>query len=486
MFSFELARNVEILPNYKLTRFLGQGGFGQVWEAEAPGGLLKAVKIVPIAYGEEGWRGRELDGLQKIRSIRHPYLLSLERIEIVENCLVIVTELAESNLAERFHELRKTGATNIPRPELITYMREAAEVLDLLSEKYGLQHLDVKPENLFLSAGHVKVGDFGLVQPTHSTIRSSSVAITPPYAPPELFEGKVDPTADQYSLAVTYQELSTGTRPFEGSVREIVAALVARRPNIDLVPAVEQPVLLRAYSREPGHRYPSCKAMVEALAKINDDEANPSKTTGRFGRRSTKSEFGWRASRSVPQISPRPNGKSGPRKMFAVTEHSTLVEKTRLGRSTSVRLPLLQDGLETQSNSAKPIDRPEFTTNFVAYLPTSIYAHKLRGFTEAMRAQITSVGSEQVSLKIGKPGGFFVGRSRAFHLDIETETLDEISSLRIVEVKVRCDDRRLPEETLGRRALMLVQVLRAHFMVVEDNSFLQKMKEDEIRAAVLA
>ena len=40
---------------------------------------------------------------------------------------------------------------------------EAAEVLDLMNTQYQLQHLDIKPQNLFLVYNHVKVADFGLV-----------------------------------------------------------------------------------------------------------------------------------------------------------------------------------------------------------------------------------------------------------------------------------------------------------------------------------
>ena len=39
----------EPIPGYKLIERLGGGGFGEVWKAEAPGGLFKAIKFV---YGD--------------------------------------------------------------------------------------------------------------------------------------------------------------------------------------------------------------------------------------------------------------------------------------------------------------------------------------------------------------------------------------------------------------------------------------------------
>src|SRR5437870_3907672 len=157
----------EPLPGYKLLEPLGSGGFGEVWKCEAPGGIFKAVKIV---YGDlnglEPASARveeELRAIQHIKTIRHPFLLSIDRVEIVEGELVIVTELADKNLDELRQQYRNEGLAGIPRAELLNYLREAAEVLDLMNIHYHLQHLDIKPRNLFLVHNHVKVADFGLV-----------------------------------------------------------------------------------------------------------------------------------------------------------------------------------------------------------------------------------------------------------------------------------------------------------------------------------
>src|SRR5262249_29146252 len=144
------------------------GGFGEVWKAEAPDGLLKAVKIIHGGLShrmmDETQLKQELKALHRVKSIRHPYLLALEQIDIVDGRLIVVSELADGTLLDRFKESQSQGHAGIPRPELLSYMKEAAEVLDLMNIKLNLQHLDIKPQNILLLYNHVKVGDFGLVK----------------------------------------------------------------------------------------------------------------------------------------------------------------------------------------------------------------------------------------------------------------------------------------------------------------------------------
>ena len=70
---------------------------------------------------------------------------------------------AAPEVPDSFREHRASQRPGIPRSELLRYMHEAAEVLDLMNNQYQLQHLDIKPQNLFLLHNHVKVADFGLV-----------------------------------------------------------------------------------------------------------------------------------------------------------------------------------------------------------------------------------------------------------------------------------------------------------------------------------
>src|SRR5437868_8266034 len=143
LMAVRIESQAEPLPGYKLIERLGGGGFGEVWKAEAPGGLHKAIKFV---YGdletasEDGQRAeQELKAMSRVKAVRHPYILSLERYDIIDGQLIIVMELADRNLWDRFRDCRSQGLAGIPREELLRYMEEAAEALDLMNIEHQLQ-----------------------------------------------------------------------------------------------------------------------------------------------------------------------------------------------------------------------------------------------------------------------------------------------------------------------------------------------------------
>jgi serine/threonine protein kinase len=265
-------RHAEPIPGYRLLEPLGRGAFGEVWKCEAPGGLYKAIKFV---YGNLKGVGldsvqaeEELRAIQRIKSIRHPFLLSMDRVENVEGELLIVSELADQSLHDLLEERRRAGRPGIDRDQLLAYLREAAEVLDLLNREFELQHLDVKPRNLFLVSNHVKVADFGLVNSlAGGAVPSQLGGITPLYASPEVFLGKISPHSDQYSLAIVYQELLTGTLPFGGkNSRQLLLGHTKGQPDLKAVPETDRAVLTRALAKDPQQRYPTCLDLVRALA----------------------------------------------------------------------------------------------------------------------------------------------------------------------------------------------------------------------------
>ena len=271
----------DVILGYSLEKKIGAGSYGEVWAAVAPGGIAKAVKFI-FGCHDENRAQNELKSLNKIKQVRHPFLLSLERIEVVDGRLVIVTELADMSLNERYLRCREENLPGIPRTELLGYLKDAADALDYISDEHSLQHLDIKPENLLLMGGHIKVADFGLVKEVQDATASLMSGLTPAYAPPELFDGRPNRHSDQYSLAVVYAEMVGGERPFSGTTAaQLAVQHMQSKPNLTRLSPRDQGIVLKALAKSPGLRFNSCREFIEELTsrqgrtKVKKRRTNP-------------------------------------------------------------------------------------------------------------------------------------------------------------------------------------------------------------------
>ncbi len=348
----------EPIPGYVLRSKLGVGGYGEVWLADAPGGLKKAIKFVHGSI--DGNRaGSELKSLQRVRQVNHPFILSLERIEVIDGQLIIVTELAQGSLHDRYVEFRQKGFVGIVRERLIGYMRDTADGLDFLCQQHDLQHLDVKPANLLLVADRVKVADFGLIKDIQSNSLSVMGGLTPTYAAPEMFDGRPGRFSDQYSLAIVYQELLTGTLPFRGrTTAQLANEHLHKAPNLEAVPLLERPILSKALGKKPQSRFNDCREFINALERVhsqsNVQEKGEQVESHQSAKRSSK----------VPQNAsnskrPTPSKHSPPKRARRHEEKSeawsTESEIRPVVQSRSVDvLPMLLDSPENSDNSCDP------------------------------------------------------------------------------------------------------------------------------------
>ena len=281
-----LGAGAEPVPGYRLVERLGQGGCGEVWKATGPGGFELALKFVCLA---ESIGPLELRALRIIKDVRHPHLLATFGAWQVGKYLVIAMELAERTLLDRFRETAGQGFPGIPAPEIHEHFLDAARGLDYLNEPrhpsegaepVGIQHRDVKPQNLLLVGGSVKIADFGLARILEHAQTSHTGSMTPAYAAPEFFKKQTSSASDQYSLAVAYCHLRGGRLPFTGGMAEVMTGHLLEPPDLTMLPEEEREAVARALAKEPRDRWGSCRAFVDALCSGVPAQDRVAPTTG--------------------------------------------------------------------------------------------------------------------------------------------------------------------------------------------------------------
>lgn len=305
----------EPVPGYRLVRMLGRGQFGEVWLARGQG-VEVALKIIAL---DKRHNEKEVRAMRLLRGIRHPNLVPILGIWLKDAAntilddgnfdaldgrgsdlvlpptrgtavagagtrtpraveLFIAMGLGEKSLFDRLEECQAAGLEGIPHDELLDYMDGAARAIDFLNtpqhnlgrdEPVGIQHCDIKPQNIMIVGNAVQVCDFGLAR-VRGDVRATLGAASPAYAPAELLiDNNPSEYTDQYSLAISYYELRTGRLPFpDGASRaDVQDAHQSGRLDFSGLLDDERKVIRRATALDPSQRFASSREMVNALRR---------------------------------------------------------------------------------------------------------------------------------------------------------------------------------------------------------------------------
>ncbi|HEY8086417.1 MAG TPA: protein kinase [Polyangiaceae bacterium] len=267
---------------YELSRLLGDGGMGSVYEARhAVLGTRVAIKVLhPELAKRPGLVERFLQEARVAAQIRSSHVVQVTDVDRTpEGHAYIVMELLEgeplSSVLDRQHKL--------PVPTACEYALQILEALEA-AHALGVIHRDLKPENVFVTfvAGKpvLKLIDFGIAKARRTDAQKNLTVAgvlmgTAEYMAPEQARsaGEVDARADLYGAGVMLYEMIAGSRPIQGDDARIIALRVERGEVIPLVQAAPDVprdiagLVHRAMAARPELRFSTATEMRLALEK---------------------------------------------------------------------------------------------------------------------------------------------------------------------------------------------------------------------------
>ena len=272
---------METLDNrYELIEKLGRGGMGVVWRVRdrltsnyiALKRVLASQESIHFSIMEGSIGDFRLSLAQEfsvLASLRHPNIISVLdygfddemspyfTMELLENTQTI-TEVAES-----MDERGKVG--------LLIELLQALVYL----HRHRMVHRDLKPDNILVADGRVRVLDFGLSVGRQEIDSSGKIVGTMGYIAPEVIaHNQMSEIADLYSVGVIAYQIFAGQLPFPP---HDLYAIVNHLPDMDPVQANTelQLVIARLLDKDPYDRFFTAQETITALNEAIEEEADP-------------------------------------------------------------------------------------------------------------------------------------------------------------------------------------------------------------------
>ncbi|VDK40021.1 unnamed protein product [Taenia asiatica] len=233
------------IGKYKFIRTIGKGNFAKVKLAcHVITGKEVAIKIIDKTQLSPSSRQKLFREVRVMKMLDHPNIVKLFEIIANEKVLYLVMEYASGG--EVFDFLVTHG--KMAEREARAKFRQIVSAVQYCHQK-KIVHRDLKAENLLLDAQmNVKIADFGFSNEFSSDKKLDTFCGSPPYAAPELFEGrKYDgPEVDVWSLGVILYTLVSGALPFDGqNLRELRERVLTGKYRVPFYMSTDCEALLR-------------------------------------------------------------------------------------------------------------------------------------------------------------------------------------------------------------------------------------------------
>ena len=273
-----MAEIPEAIGKYRITRALGRGAMGMVYEGFDP--VIErrvAIKTILSDYLDmteaEDAIARFKREAQAGGRLQHPAIVGVYEYANEKDMAYIVMEYVEGR------ELKSilNDGPKLAVIDVFEIMKQLLGALDY-SHKQGVVHRDIKPANVMIVGGNkVKVMDFGIARLESSSLTQVGTVVgTPTHMSPEQLMGlQADGRADLWSAGVILYEMLTGISPFLAETPAVVMHKVLQsdpKPPSQVAPSLPagfDNVLARALAMKADDRFQSAAefqaAMLQAL-----------------------------------------------------------------------------------------------------------------------------------------------------------------------------------------------------------------------------
>jgi len=269
------------LGDYKITRSLGKGGFGSVWQATSSDGNLVALKVLnPQVLENEKVVRKFFHEAMILAKLDHPNICKLLEFFPDGNNYCIVMEYVKGTELKKLLQQQKI----LPFDLAFKIAKQTLEGFQYANNS-GILHRDIKPANIMVDKhGNSKIMDFGIAKMSTAASHDTAASMLSIfYVPPERLDKsrEIDARSDIYSLGLVFYEMFAGRRPFAATeTAQIMFCHLNEIPEppskyaANLPPEVSH-AILKALEKDPDDRFPDFKEFNNALGapegEIDDD-----------------------------------------------------------------------------------------------------------------------------------------------------------------------------------------------------------------------
>ncbi|MCB9105388.1 MAG: protein kinase [Anaerolineales bacterium] len=261
---------------YRIDYKIGEGRLGTVFKAtDMEQNVPVAIKILSPSFSD-GAIEKFLRQARQIIELIHPNIADVYDCDVDRGISFMAEEYLEGRTLRDL--IDDYPSRPLPFETVLSIVDNIAQALEY-AHAVDVVHGDLKPKNVLLANGGIKISDFGLGRLESGrplvNINVPLALVTARYLAPEQVLGHpIDARTDLYALGVILYEMLTGQSPFKGSDQEVLEQQLNKLPAPPReinpkIPLMLDHLILRLLEKDPNKRYGTARQVRSILNSIS-------------------------------------------------------------------------------------------------------------------------------------------------------------------------------------------------------------------------